>query len=435
MPSRCILILLDGLGDRSYASLDDRTPLQAARTPNLDRLAALGANGLFHAAGLGEALPSENAHFAMFGYGQDEFPGRGYLEALGAGIKLAPEDVAVLAHFDSVREENGTLILEKERPPAEPDELEALVGAIESHEASGVRLSYIQTHGIEGILTLRGGVSPFFTDSDPISEGLALIEPEPWKSHEDDPAARVTAGTVREYLLWCYRTLESHAVNAARRKAGQVPVNAVVTQRPGRFKRVEPFNRRWGLRPLSLASGLVYLGLCEFLGFDIVKAGGGDPGEELAARLELALSRSAEYDFIHVHTKAPDEASHRKAPEIKKEVIESLDRGLGEVADRLLGDPGLLTIVTSDHSSPCTYPLVHSGEPVPITIVGEGRRRDRVEHFNEIDCAGGALGCVRGGDFMYLVLNALDRIKLRGLMDTPVDQPFWHGGSRPLRTE
>ena len=68
MPKTCIMILLDGLGDRSYRELDNQTPLQAARTPVLDRIAGNGANGLFHPALLGQALPSENAHFAMLGF-------------------------------------------------------------------------------------------------------------------------------------------------------------------------------------------------------------------------------------------------------------------------------------------------------------------------------------------------------------------------------
>jgi 2,3-bisphosphoglycerate-independent phosphoglycerate mutase len=104
MAKKCIMLLLDGVGDRSHPELKHRPPLQAARTPALDRLVRVGANGLYHAAQVGQALPSENAHFAMFGYDMDVFPGRGALEALGAGIDLAPESVAMLTHQVSVRQ-------------------------------------------------------------------------------------------------------------------------------------------------------------------------------------------------------------------------------------------------------------------------------------------------------------------------------------------
>ena len=80
---RCILVILDGLGDHGHAVFDGQTPLQAASTPNLDRLAALGMNGLYHSYLQGVAMPSEIAHFLMFGYDLADFPGRGYLEAEG----------------------------------------------------------------------------------------------------------------------------------------------------------------------------------------------------------------------------------------------------------------------------------------------------------------------------------------------------------------
>ena len=74
---KIVLVLLDGLGDRAYNVLGDRTPLQAAFKPNLDRIARLGSTGLFHAASPGQCLPSETAHYLIFGYEVEEFPGRG----------------------------------------------------------------------------------------------------------------------------------------------------------------------------------------------------------------------------------------------------------------------------------------------------------------------------------------------------------------------
>ena len=115
---KCVLIILDGLGDRSYSDFNHQTPLQAAFTPALDRMAAAGANGLYHAARVGLALPSENAHFALFGYDQADFPGRGALEALGAGVHLSEKDVALLVHFSSVEINDGRLFLRRNTPPA-----------------------------------------------------------------------------------------------------------------------------------------------------------------------------------------------------------------------------------------------------------------------------------------------------------------------------
>ncbi|MDY0378845.1 MAG: alkaline phosphatase family protein [Desulfobacterales bacterium] len=436
MPSKCVLILLDGLGDRSYEQLMHQTPLQAARTPALDYLAEMGASGLYHASLVGQALPSENAHFAMFGYEKEEFPGRGALEALGAGIDLNPEDVAVLAHFVSVRESKGSLVLVKDRPVASEDETVALIKAVEAHEEAGVNARFVRTKKLDGIIMLQGNVAPFVTDSDPIRKGAPLVEIKPWTDYRQDIASCNTARALKAYLVNSYRKLKNHPVNKLRVKKGLPPVNAIATQRAGRLKTVVPFARKYGLRGLSIASSFVYWGLAAYIGLDCRKAADTkDPGKDIARRLVIARKALKTYDFIHVHTKAPDAAAHKKDPVEKKRVIEFLDRGIGEAIGPLMNDPEVLIIVTADHCTPSEEPLIHSGETVPLTFFGRGIRRDRVNQFDEISAANGALGCLRGKELTYLILNHLERAKLHGIMDTPDDQPFWPGHYEPFRIE
>lgn len=435
MPKKCIMILLDGLGDRSYPELDHRTPLQAARTPVLDRLARNGATGLYHAAALGQALPSENAHFAMFGYDMDAFPGRGALEALGADIPMESGEVAVLAHFVTARRTpGGVLILDNGKPESSDDEVRALIQTVGTFDTNGVCIRLYHTHGFRGILTLAGHVAPFVTDSDPITRRRPLIAISPWADHKDDPATLNSARVLTAYLEWGWRTLQNHPVNTAREKAGRPALNALVTQRAGRLKNIAPFSKAYGLRGLSMASGLIYHGLAAYLGMDVCKVTDTDsPGDDLTQRLQTALKSMTDYDFIHVHTKAPDEVAHTKDPLAKTRAIEALDEGIGNVGKALTMDPELLLVVAADHSTPSAGPLIHSGEAVPLMFFGSGVRRDNVRHFDEIHAAGGALGFVRGKELMYLILNHLDRAKLQGLMDTPEDQPYWPGRYEPFR--
>ncbi|WP_456388369.1 alkaline phosphatase family protein [Desulfolithobacter sp.] len=430
---RCILILLDGLGDRAHAGLNGVTPLQAASTPNLDRLAAMGANGLFHASRPGRALPSENAHFAIFGYADDEFPGRGFLEALGAEIEIAPEEVALLAHFAALRESDNLLLLEKDRPETSDEEAALVTEAVASFRSDQISFRYVQTGHLDGVLLLSGPVSPHITDSHCFAEGEPLVEVQPLRT--GGPRAARTARALKSYLLWCKRILDVHPVNLARKEKGQVPVNGLVTQRPGRWKRVEPFSLRWGLQGVSIASGPMYRGLARFIGLDAHRVDDtARPGMDLYARLQWVVDHRERYDFFHVHTKAPDQAAHTKNPLNKVAVIEDLDRGLGLVLDSLL-DGETMVVVTGDHSTPSAGPLIHSGEPVPVMAIGPGIRRDLVQSFDEIHCAGGALGLLLGQDFMYCVLNWLDRAKLQGLMDNPADRPYWPGNRIPFRID
>ena len=165
-----------------------------------------------------------------------------------------------------------------------------------------------------------------------------------------------------------------------------------------------------------------------YLGLDVQRVEDtGDPATDIAERLSIASQELSAYDLIHVHTKAPDEAAHAKNPLAKKAVLEALDAGIGQKVKQVCSHPDVLVVVTADHSTPSSGSLIHSGEPVPLLMWGTGVRRDSVRSFDEISAAAGALGTVRGAELMYLILNHLDRVKLQGIMDTPVDQPYFPG--------
>jgi len=434
MPSKCILILLDGIGDRSYPQLGYKTPLQAAKTPVLDRLAKRGANGLFHPTYQGQALPSENAHFHIFGYDIKEFPGRGALEALGYNVNFNERDVAILSHFVDLTVSNGSLLLKNNKPSLPSQEIIVMANAVKQYSSEGINIRFHHTGGIRGILTFSGDVSPFVTDTDPFIDGRFLIEPTPLAGYSHDKEAVQTAKALKQYLLHVNTVLQDHPVNKNRKSNGLDRANGMVTQRAGRLTHVESFKEKYGLNGLIMASGPVYWGLGMFLGLDVEKVkDSDDAGEDIADRLAFAYHSLNDYDFIHVHTKTPDEAAHTKDPVAKLNVIESLDKGIGRAIKPILNNPDVMIVVTGDHSTPSSGLLVHSGESIPITFVGEGIRRDTVKRFDEISTAPGALGFIRGKELLYLILNHLDKVKLKGIMDTPVDQPYWPGAYTPFK--
>jgi 2,3-bisphosphoglycerate-independent phosphoglycerate mutase len=430
---RGILVILDGLGDRGHAAFKGQTPLQAAHTPNLDRLAALGMNGVYHSWLQGVAMSSEIAHFLMFGYDRQEFPGRGYLEARGKNIPLQNNEVALLARIFSVREQNDMLVLEVENPDLDQKTCLELQTEIKNFSQAGVEIEFIPTKGIRGIVLMRGEVSAAITDSNPIYEGRPLMEVIPLESKQHDECASRTATTLNSYIKWCYQRLSRHPINKRRKETGQAPINAVGTQRPGQMKPARSFEEKWGLRALAIASGSLYQGLSRHLGMATHMVKDTDrPGEDLLERLKQAKA-AEDFDFIFVHTKAPDEASHTKDPQIKKAVIESIDYAFAYAIDEIVPDQDLLLVITSDHSTTSAGKMIHSGETVPLMMIGKYTRRDEVKQFNEVSCAQGGLGSVRGKELMYLILNFLDRGKLYGLMDTPLNQPYFPGKYRPLK--
>jgi 2,3-bisphosphoglycerate-independent phosphoglycerate mutase len=431
------MILLDGLGDRAQPELNHQTPLQAANTPTLDRLAALGSTGLYHAGKLGRPMPSEDAHFAMLGSPAREFPGRGPLEALGAEVPLGPGDIAMLAHFTSVLESlERQLILKYDRICGTPDEIDSLFAAVANYERDGIAIDLHKTGGMFSVLTMRGDVSPHITDSNPMVDGRFVSAVRPMASHADDPAAIRTARALTGYLRWAYGRLREVPQNLLRVKQKLPTINGLVTQRAGRLVDRVSLRDRYGLCGLSLASGFMYKGLAAYLGMDFRKLRDSrDPGRDLAERVGLATASIDKYDFIHVHHKAADRAAHTKNPRGKVKAIEALDRGLAETIDPLLHNEDVLLVISADHSTPSCGPLIHSGEPVPLMFVGRGVRRDAVTAFDEISVCGGALGLMRGDEMIHMILNYIDRARLHGLHDSPAIQEFWPGDYDPFTLE
>jgi 2,3-bisphosphoglycerate-independent phosphoglycerate mutase len=211
------------------------------------------------------------------------------------------------------------------------------------------------------------------------------------------------------------------------------PANFVATQRCGRRIVQEPFDQRWGMAGMLIATGSVYGGLAHEIGLTFVRArDSSDPGEDLRERIRVALADPS-HDFIHVHTKVPDEAAHTGDPKQKEAAIAALDRGLDELAKEVGSRDDLLVVITADHSTPSTSPLIHSGEPVPVTLVGSSIRRDHVEVFDEVNAALGCLGLLRGPELMLTILNHANRSALLGHRLGGEERPYLPNTYEPFK--
>ena len=148
--------------------------------------------------------------------------------------------------------------------------------------------------------------------------------------------------------------------------------------------------------------------------------------DDLVNRLKLAEKALDDgYEFIHVHTKGPDEAAHKKDPALKRDVISSLDEGLGYLFESSLISDDNLIIITGDHGTPSGTRLLHSGEPVPLLMLGRYTYADDVKVFSEKSCVYGSLGRIEGKEMMPMVLNQLDRIKYMSAKLQPFNGIYW----------
>jgi 2,3-bisphosphoglycerate-independent phosphoglycerate mutase len=438
-----ILLILDGVADRPWPALGGLTPLQAAPTPNLDAFAAAGQTGLLHPLGRGFAPGSELAHFVLFGYPRALYPGRALFEAAGEGMPVADDEVVCRGLFSTVgRQNDGSLRVARRYARASDDECRELSEAISPFEHGGMRIAFTFNSAHQGIVSVRSSMpgvraSADVTDSEPYVEGLCAIRPQALDGAADPEGARLTAEALEAWLAHVFRTLDAHPINVARRERGEEPANFLLVKWSAAPVALKPFADLNGLRGASVSSGVTYLGIASVLGMDWYGCEYlPDWTDDLRARIALARRAVDEgCGFVHVHTKGPDDAGHTKDPTRKRDVIAALDAAIPALWDEGLVTPENLVIVTGDHGTPSGTDLVHSGDAVPIAMVGAGTLVDAVSAFDELSCAAGSLGHLEGRDLMPEALNRIGRIKYMSAKLTPAGGIFWPEVMEPLRVE
>src|SRR5947207_3984630 len=388
-----VVFLLDGLADRAHEALGGRSGLEAAATPNLDRLCASGSCGVLYAVGPGRAPSSEVAHWSMFGYRPDEFPGRAVFEALGRGQDVSAEHVfAYAALRPAERRDDGWWLTGRPDAERDADEAEQLVARCDGITVDGLTFSLSHVWRGEAVLRISGGADERVTDSD--SFFLAwypMLRPQPVV-----PKAERTARACEEWTREVMRRLDGERFNV------------ITLKWFGRPRPLPSFRERHGIDGAFAAESAFLRGLGRCLGLEPVEAG-------LDAAL-VAERLHAGDTFVYVHDKRVDEAGHTKDPRRKQSGVEEID---GLLAD--LPRDRAIVCVTGDHPTPASPEVIHSGDPVPLVIAGPGVRADPVTSFGELDCAAGILGQLRGPDLMPVLLNAADRPLFLGSRPTPVD--------------
>ncbi len=418
---RILMIVIDGLGDQAQEDLGRRTPLQVAYTPNLNHLALLGGCGLYHGLGSGVILPSDLAHFLLLGYPVNQFPGRGYLEALGAGLDTPPNTAFFVAQGCWI-DERGVLL--DSHPGVEPEEWEEILQAIpRSMHHQGQRLTLHSIAPGEALVEVEGG-SHEVSDTHPLVPGSPSLKAEPFD--KGNRKAVATAELLNRYLVEVHRVLQALPSNRMSRRENVPVVNAVLTWGGGMFRSLESLEERWGLKSASLAAGRAYKGLSLALGMaheELPELD--DPGDDLLKRLQRAERLLEEYDLIYLHVLAVHRAAHTRNPWNKVEAIESLDRALPYLAERFVTQDGLLTVITGDHSIPSSGFMLHSGEPVPLLIIGNKVRRGETRTFDEVTVAQGSLGFLRGAELMHTILSYTGRGNMFGRYQGPQHRPYF----------
>jgi len=363
--SRILFLVMDGLGD--LPDERGRTPLAAARKPNLDRLAREGCCGRFDPVGPGITPGSGPGHLALFGYDPTEYEiGRGVLSAVGIDFPLQPGDVAARFNFCTLDREGRIVDRRAGRIPTE--ENRRLVAKLSEVRLPGVELFVATESEHRGVLVLRGeGLSPALADTDPQATG---VPPLPVRATA--PEAIRTAALVEQFLAQARELL-----------AGEPKANGLLLRGFDTLPSIPSLAARFRLRPLCVATYPMYRGLARLVGMEVAP-----PPENLAAIPQVLAQHLPGHDFAFVHVKYTDKAGEDGDFERKKAVVEEVDALLPQLLELLFQ----VVVVTADHSTPVAF-KAHSWHPVPGLLWAPGRVfRDQVETFSEIACLAGAFG-------------------------------------------
>jgi len=420
-----MFIILDGVGDRPCTELNGLTPLQKADLPSFDFLATRGMIGRQYPIAPGIPPGSDTAHLSMFGYDiSTEYPGRGYFEALGWDIEVEEGCVVFRANLGTV-ERRGHRLFVKDRRAGRISgkDAESVASAIAEMDLMEGEVRAIFRHTLEhrGILILKGpDLGPEVSDVDPHEEGYPVLEPRPLTA---SPKAKKTALALKEFVLRSHEILKDLEVNRERTRSDLLPANIVLPRGAASKLPLPSFKEKWGFEAAAIAAGPLYRGIAKSMGMKLLEVEGatGLPTSNFKGKIERGLSAlESEFDFVFIHIKAPDVASHMKNPKLKVEVLERIDDALEPLLD--LPEEYLL-LLTGDHTTPCSLGK-HSGDPVPLMISGKGIPEDDAGRFDELRCIRGGLGTVLGKDLMRLVLNYSNRALEYGLRPTSMELPY-----------
>ncbi len=389
------LIIIDGLGDRPISGLKNKTPLEAAKTPNLDWLVKEGICGLMIPVHQTAIPTSEEGHLSLFGYDTKKYSvRRGLFTATGSGIKMEKGDVALRGNFATVDYKFKVI----DRRAGRIDKTRPLIKALNGIIIDKVRCLVRYAGGYRIGIVLRGkGLSNKISDGDPhygkLEIGLRKIVPL-----DKSASAKFTAQVLNKFLDKAHLILNEHPFNEGK----ALPANYILVRGASSLVRLPNFNKRYGLRACCIAGKALYMQIGGLLGMDLIKVKGADGSinTNLKGKISAVEKNLKKYDFVFLHIKATDSLAEDGDYLGKKKFIEKIDRSLKP----LLGLRNTLIVVTADHSTCCSLKR-HCKELIPLLIYGAGV--DDVSQFSEKDCRKGKLGKMKQTDLMKNILKSI----------------------------
>ena len=417
-----IYVLLDGVGDLPHPDLEGKTPLQAAITPNMDKLAKNGVMGEVISVGKGIAPESDIAVFNMLGYKfkHADYAGRGVIEAIGVGIDFKDGDLALRGNFatlddqDVIIDRRAGRHIEKEDTNAVAKELEEKIQF--SHPNTSVVVSPTIGHRVTVRMRIEDGkLSSNITNTDPAYarvEGMGIakavgdfLKIDKCLPLDESQESKMTADLVNEFTEQSLSILKNSQTNKNRGEQNKKLLSCILLRDAGNmYPDVTPINDLYSMNFSCIVDMPVELGISEVLKMKAFEAGGLTDYEEKA---RVAAKSMETQNAIYVHLKGPDEFGHDGDAIGKMKNIEEIDKRFFGTLLENIDSNKVAIVISADHSTPCIN-KGHSDDPVPVLVSADFINADETVRYTEDDAKKGKLGLLEGAQ---VVKTALEQIK------------------------
>ena len=374
-----IVILCDGMADEPLEELDGRTPLEAARTVNMDRLAADSEIGMVRTVPEGMAPGSDTANLSVIGYDPRKYySGRSPLEALSIGAEMGENDVSFRCNLVTLSEEEDRyedrVILDHSSGEIPTEEAAALVEALREGLGREGYTFYVGTSYRHLLIQKDGKVTDLTPPHDILTKRIGEYLPE-------DPV-------LREMMVRSYEILKDHPVNVKRRAEGKNPANSAWFWGAGTRPALPSFEEKTDVKGAMISAVDLLKGIAAGSGMHniIVEGANGGLHTNYAGKARAAVKALTEdgYDFVYVHIEAPDEMGHQGSAEDKIKAIEYIDdQVIGPVADALRGaGVDFRMLILPDHPTPVRV-RTHTSDPVPYLLYDSTKAQEGCSVYSE----------------------------------------------------
>jgi len=402
---KAVFIILDGLGDRPLKELREKTPLEAAKKPNLNKLAANGITGMLYPIGPWINTGSDTAQLSIFGYEPEKYYfGRGPIECLGINMDVKENDICFRANVATL-DQTGKVI---DRRAGRLSSTKEFVNELDGIKIDGVEFLVKPATGYRICIIMRAkGLSEKVSSNDPKKTQQAPLKIVPL---DNSAQAKKTALALEKFIKFASDKFQNNKKNIELKRSGEPQVNYILIRGAGKKHSIPSFEKRFGLKAACVAGAGLYKGIGKTLGMNVIEVKGatGLANTNIKAKISAVRKALRDFDFVFLHLKATDSFGEDGNAKGKKEFIEKFDRELSPLLREKI-----LIVVTGDHSTPCSL-KTHSGDPVPFLMNAKGIRTDFVKEFGEKTCANGGLGFFCGKDVINLVTTALGIQKKMG---------------------